>query len=279
MPFGFFEYLFRWEDTNRDLRARWDRVISTSPHRNLSRPLVSDRYFREAILQFARPWIPDGSRILKLDLYNEATGTQELAEWLARTGRLTGIDISPVAVTLARERVGPVEQENIGFTVGDIRQLPFRDGVFDTVFSFGTIEHVREVNAAVREAVRVLKTGGRLILFVNNLFNLFGAPLLNLFLSPWLKRYTSYEPAFTPSRVSRWAEEAGCRVRARDGIIFLPKPLRYLELAVEGLGFGPFRSPARSLTSGGVALARTLEKFPPLRWGGEMIAVVGEKEG
>jgi len=280
MPFGFLEYLFRWERVNRDLSSRWDRVIGSSPHRNLDRPLVSDRYFREAIIRFARPWISPGSAVLKFDLYNEATGTQELARWLAAEGgRVTGVDISPVAAHLARGRLRPERPGATGLVAGDIRRLPFRDGVFDLVFSFGTIEHVREVREAVREAVRVLKANGRIVLFVNNLYNLFAAPLWNLLLSPWLKKYTSFEPAFTPARVRGWMEHAGLRVLAQEGIIFLPKPFRYLELAAEGLGPRPLRTPARGLTRAGVALARALEHLRPLRWGGEMIAIAGEKGG
>jgi SAM-dependent methyltransferase len=38
--------------------------------------------------------------------------------------------------------------------------LPFRDGVFDVVFSFAVLEHVRNPAAAAREMVRVLKPDG-----------------------------------------------------------------------------------------------------------------------
>ena len=38
--------------------------------------------------------------------------------------------------------------------------LPFKEGVFDVVFSFAVLEHVRNPLAAAREMVRVLKPGG-----------------------------------------------------------------------------------------------------------------------
>lgn len=40
--------------------------------------------------------------------------------------------------------------------------LPFRDGSFDVVYCYSTLEHVADARHAVREMVRVLKPGGRL---------------------------------------------------------------------------------------------------------------------
>ncbi|MCX5866403.1 MAG: class I SAM-dependent methyltransferase [Proteobacteria bacterium] len=278
MPFGPFEYFFRWQELDPELSSRWDRVAEKTARLDLSEPLISDDYFREAIQNFSAPWIAGKPRTLKLDLYNEAFGTQDLGSWLkARSRQFLGIDISPVIARRAQTRLSRDGREKAGLVVGDIRRLPFQSRSFDLVFSFGTIEHVREVRQALAEAARVLKPRGRLILFVNNLFNLFGAPLLNLGLSPWLKRYTSYEPAFSPQRVRGWVEAEGFRVIQADGIILLPKPLRYFELAVEGFGLSPLRRLARGFTGAGVKAARRLEKIDFLRRGGEMIAVVGEK--
>ena len=278
MPFGPFEYFFRWRELDRDLSARWDRVAEKTAGLDLSEPLISDDYFHEAIQNFSAPWIAGKPRTLKLDLYNEAFGTQALGSWLKNQSRqFLGIDISPVIARRAQTRLprgGPVKT---GLVVGDIRRLPFRGRSFDLVFSFGTIEHVREVRQALAEAARVLKPRGRLLLFVNNLYNLFATPLLNLGLSPWLKKYTSFEPAFSPQRVRGWVEAEGFRVIRADGIILLPKPLRYFELAVEGFGLSPLRRLARGFAGAGVKAARRLERNRFLRRGGEMIAIVGEK--
>jgi SAM-dependent methyltransferase len=51
---------------------------------------------------------------------------------------------------------------------GDVTKLPFCNGVFDVVTSFGVVEHFRsdsEVIAALSEARRVLKVGGYLIVY------------------------------------------------------------------------------------------------------------------
>lgn len=54
--------------------------------------------------------------------------------------------------------------------------LPFRDNVFDGVFSFAVLEHVRDPFACAREIVRVLKPGGKLYCVVPFLQPLHGYP-------------------------------------------------------------------------------------------------------
>ncbi|HJJ28969.1 MAG TPA: class I SAM-dependent methyltransferase [Methanocorpusculum sp.] len=66
-----------------------------------------------------------------------------------------GLDISPEAVRLA----GPQRA-----VAGDIRRMPFSDGVFDCVLCFHVLGHLREAErkTAAAELMRVLKPGGAL---------------------------------------------------------------------------------------------------------------------
>ena len=43
--------------------------------------------------------------------------------------------------------------------VGDARELPFADGQFDAVYSFGVVEHFPETLQAIREQARVVRGG------------------------------------------------------------------------------------------------------------------------
>jgi len=65
------------------------------------------------------------------------------------TARFIGLDITE------RCREAPCAS-----AVGDARRLPFRDGLFDVVYSLGVIEHFRGTELALREHVRVLKPKG-----------------------------------------------------------------------------------------------------------------------
>lgn len=47
-------------------------------------------------------------------------------------------------------------------------QIPYKSETFDTILSHETIEHVQDDRAAAREMIRVLKIGGRLVIFCPN---------------------------------------------------------------------------------------------------------------
>jgi SAM-dependent methyltransferase len=74
---------------------------------------------------------------------------------------LTGVDISPVAVALARSEAERVKA-TIRFEVGDAHCLPFADASFDLVMGSGILHHLRLADAA-REIARVLRPGGRMV--------------------------------------------------------------------------------------------------------------------
>lgn len=97
--------------------------------------------------------------------------TPELA---ASADDYTGIDIhsniEDIQSALS-EQIGPVDMR-----FGDARELPFEDASLDCVFSMSVLEHIKEIDAAMKEVARVLKPGGHLIVgfpienFVSNAF-------------------------------------------------------------------------------------------------------------
>ncbi len=74
-----------------------------------------------------------------------------------------GVDVEAERVEEARERGSEAL-----FVVALVEQLPFRDASFDVVFSHEVLEHVEDDLQALREAARVPRPGGTLILFVPN---------------------------------------------------------------------------------------------------------------
>lgn len=73
---------------------------------------------------------------------------------------LSGIDISEKAIALCKER-------GIGNTyVMDGARLSFADGEFDTVVVSDVLEHMKDDAAAIAEWRRVMRPGGKLIVFV-----------------------------------------------------------------------------------------------------------------
>jgi SAM-dependent methyltransferase len=52
--------------------------------------------------------------------------------------------------------------------LGDVRDLPFADGAFDTAVAAWMLYHVDDVHLALRELARVLQPGGRLVANTNS---------------------------------------------------------------------------------------------------------------
>ena len=72
-----------------------------------------------------------------------------------------GIDVDP-------DKIAEASRELPHLQVAPAESLPFEDGLFDVVLSHEVWEHVNDDRAAAREAVRVLRPGGRLVVFVPN---------------------------------------------------------------------------------------------------------------
>jgi SAM-dependent methyltransferase len=79
------------------------------------------------------------------------------------TIRLTGIELSPVAVGAALRRARDLGIK-ADLRVGDASSLPFPGEHFDTVIFSYSLCTIPDDRAAIAEAVRVLRPGGRLAL-------------------------------------------------------------------------------------------------------------------
>jgi ubiquinone/menaquinone biosynthesis C-methylase UbiE len=77
--------------------------------------------------------------------------------------RLTGLDLSPEMLAIARARAESLGRA-IAIEEGDAQNLPFEDSSFDTVVCTYALCSVLDDAAAIAEMKRVLKPGGRLIL-------------------------------------------------------------------------------------------------------------------
>jgi SAM-dependent methyltransferase len=79
---------------------------------------------------------------------------------LARHGQVTGIELSPTSLALARER-------HVGEAVeGSITELPFPADSFDLAVCLDVIEHLADDRSALRELRRVVTPGGVLVVTV-----------------------------------------------------------------------------------------------------------------
>ncbi len=87
----------------------------------------------------------------------------EMSAEVGRNGSVDGVDPSESMLVLARDRRPPDGAGEIRFVVGDACALPFGDEVFDAAVATQVYEYVQDMPAALGEAFRVLRPGGRLL--------------------------------------------------------------------------------------------------------------------
>ena len=123
-------------------------------HRYLTHPWIL-----EAISGFAIA----GKDVLEIGF---GMGTDHLA-MARRGGNMHGIDFTPRNLEVTRERFALYGQTS-ELRNGDAENLPYPDGSFDFVYSFGVIHHSPDTARIVSEIRRVLRPGGRCFVAVYN---------------------------------------------------------------------------------------------------------------
>jgi len=171
---------------------------------------------------------------------------------LARRVACTGVDLFPAKLHFAAREIPAAR-----FAASDAGTLPFRAGVFRTVFIRDLLHHVPAPHAVLAEAMRVLAPGGRFILLEPNGRN----PLVNL-----QTRIVPAEAAarrFGPAYIRGLLEPLP--LATIDLRMLQPLPLRRLALHYRcGLpALGRIAATRRALVAIEALLARLL---PASRW-------------
>ena len=77
-------------------------------------------------------------------------------------GLVSGVDMTPEMVALARENKAKAKAENVEFRLGEIEHLPVENDLADLIISNCVINLSPEKHKVYKDAFRVLKPGGRL---------------------------------------------------------------------------------------------------------------------
>jgi ubiquinone/menaquinone biosynthesis C-methylase UbiE len=102
-----------------------------------------------------------GARVLEL-----GCGTGLILSRIAKVAKeAIGVDLSEKMAQRARDRGLQVHEASLG-------DLPFDDGEFDLTYGFKVLAHVTDIAGALREAARVTRPGGYLLLEFYNPWSL-----------------------------------------------------------------------------------------------------------
>jgi demethylmenaquinone methyltransferase/2-methoxy-6-polyprenyl-1,4-benzoquinol methylase len=119
---------------------------------------LDERWRRRAIALLAPP---PGGRILDL-----CCGTGDVVFHLLRTDPsldVTGVDFCAPMLECARARAPREARGKAEFVEGDAMSLPFADDTFDGATMGFSLRNVVDVDAVLREVLRVIKPGSRFV--------------------------------------------------------------------------------------------------------------------
>jgi len=85
------------------------------------------------------------------------------AQRVGKTGRVIGVDMTPEMIAKAKENAKKGNYKNVDFRLGEIEKLPVEDKSIDVIISNCVINLSPDKKKVFKEAYRVLKAGGRLM--------------------------------------------------------------------------------------------------------------------
>ncbi len=190
----------RYDSTRRAWEDIWDEAT-------IELELEAAAYARsQATISAYLPFLD------KRDLHLEAgSGLSAIVIALRQRGyNAQGLDYAVNALLTSRRY-----DDSLPLAAGDVHHLPYRDNCFGSYLSFGVLEHFEQgMLPALREAYRVLKPGGVLVLTI---------PYPNLInrLVQWRRKLAGagpltddafYESTYTRRQLRAVVSEAGFRV-------------------------------------------------------------------
>lgn len=149
------------ERKGKQVEKMFDRIAPTYDRLNHALSLGIDRFWRNKAIDSLKPFSPQ-------NILDIATGTGDFAILAAKhlkPRKIIGADISQEMMEVAAHKVNQQVLEHvISFQKEDCMKLSFPDGTFDAVTSAYGVRNFENLDAGLREMLRVLRPGGHLLI-------------------------------------------------------------------------------------------------------------------
>ena len=192
-----------------EIAAMFDGVAKRYDLVNDLLSLGRTKAWRRAATEIIAPKV--GMKILDL-----AAGTGSSSEPLAAAGA----DVIPADFSDGMLAAGRKARPHLPFTKADALNLPFGQELFDVVtISFG-LRNTVDMDKALREALRVAKVGGRLVIveFSHPVWRPFRTIYTNYLMRalPFIARFTASNPdayIYLAQSIRAWPDQRGLAIR------------------------------------------------------------------
>ncbi len=182
----------------------------------------ADPEYVEQIMPMAAEHLGGANEVVDL-----GTGEGQVARLASAggAGRVIGLDPTVAQLRVAKQRSGGPH-----YIRAEAAQLPLADASFDAAVACLVFEHIEHADAAIAEVARVLRPGGRFLLFLNH-------PLLQAPGSGWIDDHV-LDPPEQYWRVGAYLVEDHILEEVEKGVFipFIHRPLSRYVNALIGAG-------------------------------------------
>lgn len=141
----------------------------------MNNPTLADRDFEKAALRGEPSYVWQAGQARRLEMILKAADGRQQG-LILENGCGVGMYVEHLALSGGKvfgleydhDRAVEAGQRNPGIINAAGEELPYLSNTFDLILSHEVLEHVQNDQKAIYEMVRVLKTGGRVVIFVPN---------------------------------------------------------------------------------------------------------------
>jgi len=212
--------------------AFWDMVCHTMRRLPYYVHPVLGKYKQREFSRFIDQQLAGSfDRALKTDSFEEAFGEDGLADRLAvRSREVIVMDISPGIVAQARSKF----PDKVRRVAADIARMPFKTGTVNLIVSTSTYGYLPDIQQGLQEARRTLKSGGVMVVAINNRQNLLFQPLTQFFVSKNVPFPASR--SYSCDEFKMVLERAGFRVECHRPVVHIFPLLKSLVYFLDSTG-------------------------------------------